>query len=580
MSDSFTPKLGRIGWKQGTRLDRHINRVMRAAHVAGHINGSGKSRFSGSRLGRGSAFGTLAAAGLYPGGQRRVIIKARFTRFKADNLGAARAHLRYIQRDGVTPEGEPGQLYGPETDIADGSAFLDQCGEDRHQFRLIVSPEDGAQLDDMKPFIRDFMAQVERDLDTKLDWVAVDHYNTGQPHTHIVIRGKDDRGDDLIITREYISHGLRMRARELMTLELGPEIEHDLTLKLAREVNAERFTRLDRALLKHTDRGFLVISAIPLEDRSTHAAHMRRLKVLSSLGLAKERQTGVWQIAPDIEPKLRSLGHRGDIIKTMHRVMKEAGIERAGASFAMFDTTRPNNRIVGRVAGIGLTDEINDRHYVVVDGLDGKVHYADVGHMRPEFVPEKGMIVAIENTAAEDDTKTLTRLRILSYLNLEKLVEADGATWLDKELLRREPEHTSTHGFGGDANSALARRRQWLVSQGLGQFGSEGDFRASSGLLSELRSRELSNASTRFAKDSGLAAYQPLKGERISGTYLRSITTASGKFAVVQRSQEFTLVPWRPEMEQFRGRPLSGHAGAQGIDWDWNTGRNRGLGIS
>jgi type IV secretory pathway VirD2 relaxase len=580
MSDSFTPKLGRIGWKQGTRLDRYINRVMRAAHVAGHINGTAKSRFSGSRLGRGNAFGTLAAAGLYPGGQRRVIIKARFTKFKAGNLGAARAHLRYIQRDGVTPEGEPGQLYGPETDMADGSTFLDQCCEDRHQFRLIISPEDGAQLDDMKPFIRDFMAQVERDLDTKLDWVAVDHYNTGQPHTHIVIRGKDDRGDDLVITRDYMSHGLRMRARELLTLELGPEIEHDMTLKLAREVNAERFTRLDRALLKHTDRGFLVISVMPPEDHSTHAAHMGRLKVLSSLRLAEERQTGVWQIAPDIESKLRSLGQRGDIIKTMHHVMKEASIESAGANFAMFDTTKPNNRIVGRVAGIGLTDEISDRHYVVVDGLDGKVHYADVGHMRPEFVPEKGMIVAIENTATEDDTKTRTRLRILSYLNLEKLVEAEGATWLDKELLRREPEHLSTHGFGTEANSALSRRRQWLVSQGLGQFGSEGDFRANSGLLSELRSRELANTSARFAKDSGLAAYQPLEGEKISGTYLRSITSASGKLAVVQRSQEFTLVLWRPEMEQFKGRQLLGRAGAHGIDWDWNVGRNRGLGIS
>jgi hypothetical protein len=264
MSNSFTPKLGRIGWKHGTRLDSYINRVTRAVHTAGHLNGSRKSSFSGSRIGRGSAFGTLAAAGLYPGGERRVIVKARITKFKAGQLGAARAHLRYIQRDGVTPEGEPGQLYGPDTDAANGTTFLDDCGDDRHQFRLIVSPEDGAQLHDLKPFIRDFMAQVERDLETKLDWVAVDHYNTAQPHTHIVIRGKDDRGDDLIITKDYMSHGLRMRAREFLTLELGPEIEHDMTLKLAREVNAERFTRLDRALLKHTDRGFLVIIGPPM----------------------------------------------------------------------------------------------------------------------------------------------------------------------------------------------------------------------------------------------------------------------------------------------------------------------------
>lgn len=186
MSNSFTPKLGRIGWKQGTRLDRYINKVMRAAaQTAGQVYGGRHNGFTGSHIGRGSAFGTLAAAGLYPGNQRRVIVEARITKFKAGDLGAARAHLRYIQRDGVTPEGEPGQLYSRDLDEENGTAFLDECGEDRHQFRLIVSPEDGAQLQDLKPFIRDFMAQVERDLDTKLDWVAVDHYNTGQPRAPI-----------------------------------------------------------------------------------------------------------------------------------------------------------------------------------------------------------------------------------------------------------------------------------------------------------------------------------------------------------------------------------------------------------
>ncbi len=579
MSNSFTPKLGRIGWKHGTRLDSYINRVTRAVHTAGHVNGSRKSIFSGTRIGRGSAFGTLAAAGLYPGGQRRVIVKARITKFKAGQLGAARAHLRYIQRDGVTPEGEPGQLYGPEADAADGTTFLDDCGDDRHQFRLIVSPEDGAQLHDLKPFIRDFMAQVERDLETKLDWVAVDHYNTGQPHTHIVIRGKDDRGSDLIITKDYMSHGLRMRAREFLTLELGPEIEHDMTLKLAREVNAERFTRLDRALLKHTDRGYLVISAMPPEDRTTHASHMGRLKKLQSLGLVEEKQTGVWQIGSDIETKLKSLGQRGDIIKTMHRVMRENGIDRPAGSFAMFDTTKPSNRIVGRVAGLGLTDEINDRHYIVVDSTDGKVHYADVGHLRPEFVPEKGMIVAIENRAVEDSDKQRIRLRVLSYLNLEKIVDAEGATWLDKELLGKSQERLTQTGFGSEVAAAIARRRQWLVTQGLGTINSAGTFQPQPRMLEQLRQRDIRQASAILSNELGLTHTQLVEGEKISGAFSRSVDLASGKYAVIQKSKEFTLVPWRPELEQFRRKQLSGTVSNQGINWDWNAKRGQGLGV-
>jgi type IV secretory pathway VirD2 relaxase len=580
MSNSFTPKLGRIGWKQGTRLDSYINRVTRAVHTAGHVNGSRKSSFSGSRIGRGSAFGTLAAAGLYPGGQRRAIVKARITKFKAGQLSAARAHLRYIQRDGVTLEGDPGQLYGPDTDQANGTTFLDDCGDDRHQFRLIVSPEDGAQLHDLKPFIRDFMAQVERDLETKLDWVAVDHYNTGQPHTHIVIRGKDDRGDDLIITKDYMSHGLRMRAREFLTLELGPEIEHDMTLKLAREVNAERFTRLDRALLKHTDRGFLVISAMPPEDRTTHASHMGRLKKLQSLGLVEEKQTGVWQIGSDIEAKLKSLGQRGDIIKTMHRIMRETGIDRPAGSFAMFDTTKQNNRIVGRVAGLGLTDEINDRHYIVVDATDGKVHYADVGHLRPEFVPDKGMIVVIENKAVEDSDKQRTRLRILSYLNLEKLVDAEGATWLDKELIGKSQERLTQKGFGSEASAALVRRQQWLVTQGLGTVNSANTFQPQPRMLEQLRQRDLQQASQILSNELGLSYSQLVEGKKVSGTFNRSVDLASGKYAVIQKSKEFTLVPWRPELEQLRGNPLIGTASSQGINWDWNAKRGQGLGIS
>jgi type IV secretory pathway VirD2 relaxase len=580
MTYDFTPKLGRIGWKTGTRLDRYINRVMHAAHAAGHVSRTSRSKFSGARMGRGSAFGTLAGAGLYAGSQRRAIVKARITKLKRGDLGAARAHLRYIQRDGVTPEGEPGRLYGPETDEANGTAFLDSCDGDRHQFRLIVSADDGAELADLKPFIRDMIAKVETDLGTKLDWIAVDHFNTGHPHTHVVIRGKDDRGNDLVIAKDYMSHGFRMRARELLTLELGPEIESDMTIKLGREVEAERFTRLDRALLRNTNKGFLVVSAMPPEERQTHASHMGRLRKLGELGLAKERQTGVWEITPDMESKLRSLGNRGDIIKTMHRALREAGIDRPGGSYSVYDTTKSNNRIVGRVASIGLKDEINDRHYLVIDALDGKVHYADVGHLRPEFVPEKGMIIAIENKASIDSDKLRSRIRILSYLNLEKLINAEGATWLDKELLSRAPERIVQVGFGAEIGIAIARRRQWLIVHGFGTTDLAGIFQPQPRMLDHLRKGDLQQASQVVSRKLALAHMHLVDGERIIGTFNRSVDLASGKYAVIQISKEFTLVPWRPELEALRGKPLSGTAKSQGITWDWNAQRQHGLGIS
>jgi type IV secretory pathway VirD2 relaxase len=578
MTHDFTPKLGRIGWKSGTRLDRYIYRVMHAAHAAGHVANGARKGFTGSHIGRGGAFGTLAGAGLYPGGQRRVIVKARIAKFKRGDLGAARAHLRYIQRDGVTPEGEPGQLYGRDTDEANGTTFLDACEGDRHQFRLIVSADDATELADLKPFIRDLMAKAEADLGTRVDWVAVDHFNTGHPHTHIAIRGKDDRGKDLIIARDYMSHGFRMRARELVTLELGPEIESDMTLKLAREVEAERFTRLDRALLDHTNRNYLVISVMPPTERRIHAAHMGRLRKLEQLGLVRERQTGVWEMGHDLEAKLKAVGTRGDIIKTMHRSLREAGIDRPAGSFAIFDPKKPRARIVGRVAGIGLIDEINDRHYLVIDGIDGNVHYADAGHVPPELVPEKSMIVSLEAQAGSDGPSPRLRLRILSYLSLEKLLEAEGATWLDKELLSRRSETLIEQGFGTEVRSALARRREWLLAQGLAQLTTDEVFRPTLDMLSQLRQRDLRQAGAALSKQLGLSYVEPREGEQISGTVGRTIRLTSGRFTVIKTAREFTLVPWQECLARLREGHLLGDWTREGLQWSRARARQSGLG--
>src|SRR3546814_18053543 len=77
-------------------------------------------------------------------------------------LKAARTHLRYIQRDGVTREGLPGELYDADSDRADGKAFLERSDGDRHQFRFIVSAEDAVEYEDLKGFTRRLMKQMER----------------------------------------------------------------------------------------------------------------------------------------------------------------------------------------------------------------------------------------------------------------------------------------------------------------------------------------------------------------------------------------------------------------------------------
>lgn len=331
---------------------------------AGHINPNAFKR--------GLAQGAVSASGLFVPGARRVIVKARYTRQRAGELGPARAHLRYIQRDGVTREGSPGRLYDAGSDDADGHAFLERSEHDPHQFRFIVSAEDSERLADLKPVIRDLMQQMERDLGTKLDWIAVDHFNTGHPHTHVVVRGRDERGQDLV------------------TLELGPETEIERIAKLTREVVQERFTLLDRSLMARAKDNVLAITAADEADHSRHALRVGRLKTLERMGLAQERRPGVWQLDAELDGKLRRLGERADKIKMMQRALADAGLDRSAAGYALFDRGTRRQPLVGKVVGVGFVDEITDHHYVVVDGADARVHYVELGRLKPDLAGRTG----------------------------------------------------------------------------------------------------------------------------------------------------------------------------------------------
>ena len=114
-------------------------------------------------------------------------------------------HLTYLKRDGVTRDGKDAELFGADPEPVNGKLFAERCGDDRHHFRFIVSPEDATELADVRTFTRELLTDMEKDLGTRLDWVAVDHWNTDNPHVHVLVRGKADDGRDLVIDRGYIS---------------------------------------------------------------------------------------------------------------------------------------------------------------------------------------------------------------------------------------------------------------------------------------------------------------------------------------------------------------------------------------
>lgn len=379
--DDFEPRLGRLRQTPIRRGRSYMSQVLRAANLAGGIKhlGGRRDRFHGNRSGVGVGVGrVLALRDRFAAfRQRRVMVKSRIVRLdRTKGMDAARAHLRYIQRDGMTREGAPGQLYATEQEKADGRAFLQRADGDRHQFRFIVSPEDGQQYEDLTSLTRRLMTQMEQDLGTTLDWVAVDHFNTGHPHSHIIVRGKDERGRDLVIGRDYLTQGIRERAAELVSLDLGPRTDIEIEGRHRNEIGQERLTSIDRRLIRDMDRERMVDAA----DRDPFQQSLRagRLQTLGRLGLADEVAPGRWRLADSMDDILRRMGERGDIIRTMQRAFTQHGLERAGTDYVIADPTSMMP-IVGRVVERGLSDELNDRHYLIVDATDGRSHYVDIG---------------------------------------------------------------------------------------------------------------------------------------------------------------------------------------------------------
>lgn len=656
-NDEFLPRLGRIRSRGSSkRAKRYLHRVLRAiARAGGKPRGGTPKRdggFRGNRIGRGAGVGrVLASRDRYAAFRaRRVVVKARVVRLAGRGLDGARLHLRYIQRDGVTRDGMPGELYDAERDRADGKAFLGRTDGDRHQFRFIVTPEDGAEYDDLKSLTRRMMERVEEDLGTKLDWVAVDHYNTSHPHTHIVVRGKDQTGRDLVIARDYISHGLHERASELVSLDLGPRTDREIQIRLTQEIEQERFTSLDRSLLRATDEtGRLEVrelgSPTSQHARFAHAVHVGRLRTLERLGLAYETRPGSWQLSPELGATLRCLGERGDIIKTLHREMAREGQARGAADYVVYDPRdkTAGRQLVGRVVARGFSDELQDRHYLVLDGVDGRIHWVDIGrgdateampdasivsisprpvavrdvdrtvadiatanhghysidlHFRhdpnasQEFAeahvrrleamrraragverqPDGTWVIAPDHRArAEAYERTLASTRpvtveILSTLPLAQQLASDGATWLDRDLVSEAPVTTRAAGFGREVREALARRRQWLVAQELARV-EQTEIVYRNDLLTVLRRRELARVAAQLSGELGLPYAEQRQGERIDGIYLRRLDLASGRFAVIENSREFMLVPWRPVLERNIGKPVQGIVRGEAISW-------------
>jgi type IV secretory pathway VirD2 relaxase len=512
---------------------------------------------------------------------------------------------------------------------------------------MIVSAEEGAELGDLKSFTRAFMARMETDLGTRLEWVAVDHWDTGHPHTHIVLRGREQGGENLVIARDYISQGMRARACEIATEWLGPRTQREIEASLIREVTQDRWTSLDAAIQRESRAGLIDVTTVSPEsqDHISRPLMVGRLNYLARMGLARETRPDLWSVSPEASETLRSMGERGDIIRTMQRALT-----RDPSAYRIFDPSQAAESLTGRVAGKGLHGEMPNQGYVIVDALDGRAHYAILAVDVDIATLPIGAIVEVRGAATRSSDQTIlataqhgiyrsdAHLRALRadpqarianavvqahvrrlealrrggvverlsdgvwkipgdlpergraydlkrlggatidvrcHLALERQTKAIGATWLDQQLVKGAALWPNTE-FGLGIRQALAEREDFLIDQG---FARRVNARVilMQNLIVTLRDREISQTATRIEATTHLLHRPALDGVRVSGTYRESIQLTSGRFAMLDDGVGFSLVPWRPVIEQRLGQQLSAVADGARVNWELGRSRSRSL---
>jgi hypothetical protein len=488
-----------------------------------------KGLSSTMRMSRGVKSGAAKKAGsaLPVSTKQRVIVKALVSRHGATAAakGALKAHVSYLQRDGAGADGAKAEAFTAQEEAIDASAHVAAWADDRHHFRFIISPEHGDQITDMRGYVREVMARAGADLgEARLDWLAVVHTNTDQPHAHVMVRGRRENGRDLVIARAYVSYGLRGRAQEVAQERLGEVSREAGEKRLAREAEADRYTALDRELERHVDEKGLIARRGDLARSDAYGCLMRRrLAHLERLRLA-DRGRGGWQLAERWQSRLRAIEAERDVISQIHARRRE-GVR----------DIRPLEArdVAGKVVASGRHDELGQRPFVIVRDAAGAEHYAALP--ASDGPPALGNAARLRMTVAG-------RAQVFDLGKPNAQLGADRLTPLDRELghrIRSRDAGREVAHFDSETEAAIDQRMARHLERGDMAIGVAGPAFTPRG-WARLRDRDVA-----LCVREQLGADKPFTGvahAQIEGAYVGAVQTQSGMYAVVDRGASLSAM--------------------------------------
>lgn len=332
-------------------IGRHEASARLGASASGLSSRLHKRIGSARRLARAFFSNRPARGGFSFDARQRAVVKIHYFAHAKGGGAALRQHARYIARDsaaraqlhpGVQLKDETGRdgaedrttgdrgqparqehwvFYDGSRDSVSGARLAEQWAKsDKRHFRIILSAENGGRIEDLRAYTREVMARAERALGSRLEWFAVDHFDTDNPHSHIVVRGVRDDGRDLVIPREFVQHGFRDAARDAATDRLGNRTRDDARRALQREAIAHRLTRLDTLIAGQLDEQRRVRVAelrAPNGSPDMTDALKTRARELKNLGLAREVGRNVFQFEPGWQDALKAMELHLDIRKSL-----------------------------------------------------------------------------------------------------------------------------------------------------------------------------------------------------------------------------------------------------------------------